>query len=110
MQKIKEYTKELALFILGFIICCFFFYVRILLKRIPYDIPFIWSPYKFLFYFSLSTMFGILTYKKLYPTESKNFVLNWVKEHIFGNIKKIYNTALLTVYAVLFETNSYVKR
>jgi hypothetical protein len=107
LGKLKKFIKTVILFFIGLAICSFFFYLRIILERIPHEIDFSWDIYQFFFSLALFLLFTYLIKKKIYPKESKNKIIKWIKENIISffakKINDIYDKSLLTLYKELID-------
>jgi hypothetical protein len=103
LGKLKKFIKTVILFFIGLAICSFFSYLRIILERIPHEIDFSWDIYQFFFSFALFLLFTYLVKKKIYPKESKNKIIRWVKEEILLKGVKIYENSLLIIHTKLMD-------
>ena len=80
MNNNKKKLKKILLLVVGLVICSYFVFVRLLKERLPYEVDFSWNPYMLIFYMGLFLFFCYIIKQKVWPKESKNKLMGWVKE------------------------------
>lgn len=104
LHKILTILLNLFVLGLGFFICGYIFYIRILMDRIPKELSFSWNIYLFTMYISLFLLYGYILLKKYStPKTTKNKLIIWLKETILLNVIKVYEKSLMSVYNLLID-------
>ena len=82
MNKNTKNISYIIYLLSGILICLYFIWIRILKVRLPTQIIMSWDLGSFFLYTALFLAFTYLTIKKIYPSESKNSVITWLKEKV----------------------------
>ena len=108
-NKYFVFFQELILFIIGMIICSFFFSARFLKERLPQKIEFIYDHVSFLCFFALYVLFCILISKKLKNKKKTNIqnnkLIRWFTLLVLMLIN-IYEKSLFSVYNVFIKKSN----
>lgn len=119
-QNLLNLIFKWSCFLLGISICGYFFYIRILLKRIPHKIEFVWNPYLFAVYVIMILFFCYLLKQQLYLKKSQNKTIiwfkeklrwikekpgTWLKEKCIQRIAFVYDKSLHEVYLFFVDSN-----
>ena len=95
--------KRYFLLWLGILICGYFFYIRVILKRMPREVCLEWNAFRSTVYITLFTTFIILIWKKLFRKESQNWFIICIKERLMFPLLQAYEGALMTVHDYFIE-------
>ena len=92
---------NIFLIVLGLVICSYFFYIRIILVRVPHKITYSWNIYLFSFYLCLILLYVVRIKAYIFP--SKETILSKTLKFIFFPIVSLYEKALFKLYILLFH-------
>ena len=107
-NKYFVFFQELILFIIGMIICSFFFSARFLKERLPQKIEFIYDDWLFLWLFASYTLFCILIAKKLRDKVIEDKPVRWY--HKIGlKLVELYEKSLYSVYNMFIVKNEILQ-
>ena len=81
-------------FISGIIICLYFFYIRIILERLPKEIIFTRNIWSFILYLWLSCLFLYILKQQIYPKQSTNKIIILLKKYSVEKLLRWYNNSL----------------
>lgn len=97
--------RQFFFLLLGLVICGYFFYIRIILRRLPKEINSEWNCLRFTVYVSLFIIFVSLFLKKIRGRESKLRIVIALKENVFIPLLRIYDTSLMRVHDYFIDEN-----
>lgn len=95
------------LIFLGFLICSYFFFIRIILVRVPHKMTFSWNIVLFSFYVFLTLLFLLKIKKHFFPKKSSfSIFINKLFEPLILLLFSLYDSALYKFYITIFHNKN----